>query len=86
MVTNNRTNNRANLEQVCSLNIEQSRLLQFSMTLNLLLIGKLLHHSRATRKTQMVLVKYVHGGQGDKKNMTIGSLINGCDITSSTSP
>ena len=29
MVTNEQTNNRVNLEQVCSLNIEQSRLLQF---------------------------------------------------------
>ena len=28
MVTNNQPNNRVNLEQVCSLNIEQSRLLQ----------------------------------------------------------
>ena len=30
MVTNNQPNNRVNPEQVCSLNIEQSRLLQFS--------------------------------------------------------
>ena len=30
MLTNNRTNNRVNQEQVCSLNIEQSRLLQFT--------------------------------------------------------
>ena len=36
------------------------------MTQNFLLIGNMLQHSRATKKAQMMLVKYVHGGQGVK--------------------
>ena len=36
------------------------------MTQNILLIGKMLQHTRATKKVQMMLVKYVHGGQGVK--------------------
>ena len=40
--------------------------LNISMTLNFLLISKMLQHSRATKKAQMMLVKYVHGGQGVK--------------------
>ena len=37
--------------------------LKIAMTLNFLLICKMLQHSRATKKLQMMLVKYVHGGQ-----------------------
>ena len=32
MVTTNNNNNQVNLEQVCSLNIEQSRLLQYAIS------------------------------------------------------
>ena len=50
------------------------------MTLNFLLIRKMMRHSKATKKLQMMLVKYVHGGQEVKicHNPIFGSFFSMC--------